>query len=250
MRSPRRLLCLTTAALAAAVLPAGAAHARTATVRLLACQQARQPAARHLVVEASMRATAAGERLEVRFDLYRRSAPGGPVVRVPGPGLGSYNRAAPGVSTFRFRKRIANLSAAGDYRVVAMFRWLGPGGRVLERAVRAAPLCHQAELRPDLLVSSIATGAVGADGGATYVVTVRNAGATGTGSFVVGLTVGAEPALHATVAGLGAGQSRRLAVAGPPCPPGGALTAVADAGRAVPEASESNNARSVPCSGG
>jgi hypothetical protein len=140
---------------AAAIPPPGEADAR-----LVACHEAERPVDRRLEVEGTMRAFAAGQRLRMRFDLYRRLAPGRPFTRVPGPGLGVFYRATGAAGSYRFRKAIRNLPAA-DYRVVVTFQWLTADGTVVARATRAAPVCRQPELRPDLGMAQVPGGVAG-----------------------------------------------------------------------------------------
>jgi hypothetical protein len=137
------LALASTLALAAPSAPAATPTWRDASARLIACHRAASAMDRYLVVEASMHALAAGEQLQIRFDLFRRPGPGAPLGRVPGPGLGSYRRAAPGVGGYRFRKRIQNLPGPAEYRVTATFRWLGTDGGEMARTARAAPVCRE-----------------------------------------------------------------------------------------------------------
>lgn len=249
MSRTQRATAVTIAALTPVLMPGAPARAaaREAQVRLLSCHQARLPAERQLLVEASMRALTASERLEVRFDLERRARPGSPAARVPGPGLHVYNRAAPGVGAYRFRKRIANLFQPGYYRVVASFRWLDTAGAVVGRAVRIAPVCHQAELRPDLALSSLAVGPASEPGRAAYAVVVRNLGGSRAPASAVRLVLAGQPRIDAPLPALASGRSRTVVLSGPACAAGAAVTVIVDPDRQVPEAFETNNVAGRPC---
>ena len=137
------LALASTLVLAAPSAPAATPAWRDAAARLIVCHRAASAMDRYLVVEASMHALAASEQLQIRFDLFRRSGPGTPITHVPGPGLGSYRRAAPGVGGYRFRKRIQNLPGPAEYRVTASFRWLGADRAELARTSRSAPVCRE-----------------------------------------------------------------------------------------------------------
>jgi hypothetical protein len=134
---------LSLAALAAPAASGATPPWRDASARLIACHRAADPRGRYLIVEASMHALAAGQHLQIRFDLFRRPGAGTPFTRVSAPGLGSYQHAAYGVGGYRFRKRIQNLPGPADYRVAATFRWLAADGSEAARTVRAAPVCRE-----------------------------------------------------------------------------------------------------------
>ena len=120
---------------------------------MVRCHPAVQPGQRWLTVEGQMSVAAPGERLQMRFDLYRRWHPGDTEVRVPGPGLGTENRAGEGTATYRFRKTVRNLPAPADYRMRVTLTWRSPQGRQLAQLTRFSTPCHQPELRPDLPLS-------------------------------------------------------------------------------------------------
>jgi hypothetical protein len=137
------LALASTLSLAAPPAPAATPAWGDASARLIACHRAVNPLDRYLIVEASMHALAAGQHLQIRFDLFRRSGAGTPFTRVPGPGLGSYRHATSGVGGYRFRKRIQNLPGPAEYRVTATFRWLAADGSEVAHAVRSAPVCRE-----------------------------------------------------------------------------------------------------------
>ena len=227
----------------AAIPPPGDAQAR-----LVACHTAQRPADRRLEVEGEMRAFAAGQRLRMRFDLYGRRA-GGAFRRVSGPGLGVFYSAHSGAGAYRFRKAVRNLPAR-DYRVTVTFQWLGQDGGVLARAARAAPVCRQPELRPDLRVAAIGLAPGAQPGRAVYEVALRNTGGSSARDFEVGLSVAGQPQPALAVSQLRPGERRTVRFDAPGCPPGAEVVAVADPERRLVEASESNNQRSLRCPAG
>ena len=153
------LALASTLSLAAPPAPAATPSWRDASARLIACHPAVNPVDRYLTVEAAMRALAAGEHMQIRFDLFRRRGPGTPFTRVPAPGLGSYRHAPSGVGGYRFRRRIENLPGPAEYRVAVTFRWLGVDGAEEARTVRSAPVCRQPGPPPTSEVTTSAAGA-------------------------------------------------------------------------------------------
>ena len=94
-------------------------------------------------------------------------------------------------------KPVVDLPAPAAYRLSVEFRWTGAHHRVIGLTTRRTPICHQAELRPDLLVRRIAIPTANHAGTAVfYPVTVANAGASAAPPFTVelsGPSAGAQP---------------------------------------------------------
>lgn len=238
------VLALVAAALSA--LPA-AASARSPDARLIACHPAVAPVDRSLTVEGEMLAGAPGERMQMRFQLLRRSGAGNRFVPVAAPGLGVFKRAHAGVGDYRFRKTIRNLPAPADYRVQVTFRWLSATGAEIARLARPSPVCHQVELRPDLRLGPLTATTTGQAREFRYTVEVRNAGGSTARGFHVALGVGDRSLPPVAVERLAPGQGRSLTFTAAACAPGDALIARADSRRRVSEASETNNVRALPC---
>jgi hypothetical protein len=234
-------LALTAPPAAAALPPPGRADARLAV-----CHEAERPVDRRLEVEGVMRAFAAGQRLRMRFDLYRRLAGGRRFTHVPGPGLGVFYRATSAAGSYRFRKAIRNLPAA-DYRVVVTFQWLAADGTVAARAARTAPGCRQRELRPDLRVAAITVAPAAEPDRAVYAVAVRNTGGSTAGGFQVGLTLAGQPQPALTVSELAPGERRTVRFDAPRCAADAEIVAVVDPEHRLAEASEANNLRTLRC---
>ena len=249
----RALICALAAALAAVLAVAATAQAaplRASSARafLHACHPALAQGERYATFGGYMRSLRMGaDRMEMRFDLYRRPAGGVRWRRVWGPGLGSWNRAHAGVAGYRFRQRVENLPAPYSYRAVVLFRWKDGAGRVFARTWRHTPLCFQPDLRPDLRIGGITVERGAEPGSAVYSVLVRNTGRTEARDFDVLLRIGGVARPVETVTALGAGQRILLRFAGPRCAPGESLVAAADPDKRVSEARERNNSLAVAC---
>ena len=116
----------------------------------MACHSALSPGQRSLTVEGQMSGASPGQRMEMRFDLYRRWDPGAGEERVAGPGLGTVHRAHDGVRAYRFRQTVRNLPAPADYRMRVTLTWRSAQGEQVARLARISPLCHQPDLRFEL----------------------------------------------------------------------------------------------------
>jgi hypothetical protein len=118
---------------------------------------------------------------------------------------------------------------------------------VLARSEAVSPACAQEDLRPDLVPRRVDI-LPGADRGqARYAVQVRNVGATDSGAFELRLDVAGRPPVSGTVAPLTTGATRVVALAGPACAAGDAVTVMVDAGGEVDEVDEAGNALTTPC---
>src|SRR5712691_4808364 len=170
----RRLLVIACAGVLALSAAAQSASPPRASAQLDRCHASLDAAQRYAVFSAAMRSLRAGQdRMEMRFDVFRRAQGSLVFKRVAAPGLGVWNRANPGVGRFRFRQKVENLSAPAAYRAVVSFRWIGADGRVFARAQHVTVACAQPDLRPNLRIGSIKRSAVDSR---QYLVTVRNDG--------------------------------------------------------------------------
>jgi hypothetical protein len=245
----RMLLISTACALVAA---AGASTAAGRPSRALTaverCHAALHAGERSAVFSGTMRSLRRGaDRMEMRFDLYRRVKGATTFVHVSALGLGVWNAAARGVRRFRFRQKVANLSAPAAYRALVSFRWTDAEGRQLSRTSQVTPVCWQPDLRPDLRIARV-TGTRGPAESALYLVTVRNEGRTAASAFAVGLEVNGAPVLPAPVLPmLEPGGRQAVAFTGPRCAAGSAVRATVDVDNRVDEADEADDALLVPC---
>jgi CARDB protein len=244
----RRVLVIAGAALLALTAAAQSASPPRASAQLDRCHPSLDAAQRYAAFSGTMRSLRAGQdRMEMRFDLFRRSRRSIVFKRVAAPGLGVWNRANPGVGRFRFRQKVENLAAPAGYRAVVSFRWTGADGRVFARAQHVTLACQQPDLRPNLRIGSIKRSAVDPR---QYFVTVRNDGASAARNFDVSLTVGGVPVVPTQTVGLLRAGERTvppLEFTGPRCTQGSPMVATADVGGAVAESNEADNTLTVPC---
>ncbi|HEV7363968.1 MAG TPA: CARDB domain-containing protein [Solirubrobacteraceae bacterium] len=244
----RRLLVIACTGLLVLAAAAQSASPPRASAQLDRCHPSLDAAQRYAVFSGAMRSLRAGQdRMEMRFDLFRRARGSLVFKRVPAPGLGVWNRANPGVGRFKFRQKVENLSAPAAYRAVVSFRWAGADGRVFARALHVTLACSQPDLRPNLRIASIKRSAVDSR---QYFVTVRNDGGSAARGFDVSLSVGGAPVLPAKTVGLLRGGERTvppLEFTGPRCTEGSPIVATADTGGVVVESNEADNALTVAC---
>jgi hypothetical protein len=238
----RRLILMACTGLLALPATAQSVTPPRASVQLDRCHPSLDPAQRYAAFSGVMRSLRGGQdRMDMRFDLFRRPRGGVVFKRVAAQGLGVWNRANPGVGRFKFRQKVENLSAPAGYRAVVSFRWIGVDGHVFARAQHVTLVCQQP--LPDLRIVDV-TRQVGTP---TYLVTVRNAGGLSARGFDVSLRVGQGSPLvpGQTVGVLGPHQSLSLAFTRPGC--ADPVVATADSGSAVPESDEANNTLTTTC---
>jgi hypothetical protein len=95
---------------------------------------------------AQMVATAATQKMAVRFELQQRLRGEMDFHTLVAPGLGVWQRSEPGVKIYKYVKQVTNLAAPAAYRAVVRFRWLGDKSRVLKRAELHTQRCLQPAL--------------------------------------------------------------------------------------------------------
>ena len=232
----RRVLLI--AALALLAFPAAAG---AASVRLVECVPALEPADRSATFEARVHPVRGSERMQVRFTLQVRQdvLPGWR--RVAAGEFDGWLTSFPDVRRFSYSRTVRNLSAPASYRTVVRFRWLDEDGEVVKRSRATSRTCRQHDMRPDLVATEIAQVAGG------YEVALRNSGRTGAGPFEVALVAGALALEPLAVEGLAAGERRTVSVGGPACSPGEPLTATVDSAGAVDERDEDGNVLALVC---
>ncbi|MGA2013963.1 MAG: hypothetical protein ABSH51_25995 [Solirubrobacteraceae bacterium] len=220
------------------------------------CQKALDPPSRAVGVESVMRPVTGTARMAIRFDLLEHPAGSTTprsVVRAgdlgvwltpKNPTLGQL----PG-DVWQLDKDVYDLDAPADYRFRVTFRWTGASGQVVATTVRQSAICHQPELRPDLIVESIAVIPVPQHPEHDqYVALITDHGATGAGPFVVQFTPGGGlPAIQHTVTYLKAQHSRTETFVGPVCNPAGPPTVTADATDQVDELTRANSTLAATC---
>lgn len=237
----RVLLCCLAAALLAAA-PASALPRSAAKARLAECDTE----ARGAVFQGEMRAVGGATRLQMRFRLQTRTAPGERWTRVEAPGWGVWTTADPGIRRYVFTRRVAGLPAPGHYRAAIAYRWLDAAGHATARARRATGACRQPDPRPDLEVAGVRAQAGSAPGRLRYLVTLRNTGRSLADAFLVELTVG-EEVLSTLLDPLAAGGRFEAALEGPACAADTPLTLRVDPDARVDERDETGNTVTTPC---
>ncbi len=226
---------------------AGAPEREDARLRLLSCRGAVDPLGRSLTVDSAMSSLRAGDRMQMRFDLYQRRPGARRFRRVSGPGLGTWNAATPGVARFRFRKPIQNLPAPASYFVRVVYRWKDESGDVFARTVRVTRLCRQPDLRADLHVAFVGTPRQLGANVFAYPVVVHNAGRGTSGDFDAAVTIGEAPQPPRSVSALAPDERRTVELTGARCPSGTPASVQLDADNRVDESDERNNVRSFTC---
>jgi hypothetical protein len=207
------------------------------------CSNGLAPAQRIATFLGSMPALTGTERMAMRFDLERRAAGTRGWRPVRGaPGFGVWERSLPRRAGFVFHKRVDGLMAPAAYRAVVRFRWRGADGSVQRRARRSTRPCRQPDLRPDLVPGLLTVAPAAAPGRAIYTLEVRNDGRSAAGTFLVRVGAGSAP-----VAGLAAGERRRVQVAAAACAQGSSVLAEVDAEGRVDEVHEQDNAMRWLC---
>jgi hypothetical protein len=239
--------CVLLALPGASALGATVPQRADARARLTVCKPSLDQASRSLTVDASMRSLQNGDRMQLRFELFRKAKGNTRYRKLAGPGLGTWNPATPGVDRFRFRKPIQNLPAASTYYVKVTYRWLDEQNVAYARTVRLTGLCFQPDLRPDLrVVGFTGTRRVG-PGTFAYTVLLHNAGRTASRDFDAVLTVAGLPRPAVNVSGLAAGERRAIDLTGPRCESGATARVELDPDDRVAESNETNDSRSTTC---
>ncbi len=259
----RRSLALLGAAAvtAAGPLALSAASARAAVppaaLTKIVCRSTLDPAKRTVSVVSIMRHRPATRSLAVRFTLLE-TASGAAATPVRDGDLGHWTSptdAALGrlpADVWKLRKAVYNVDAPAVYRFRVTFRWTGNDGRAIFRQTLHTGSCPVRELRPDVLVRSVAVHAGGlAPGNDRYVAVIANRGRTPSGPFEVEFAPGAAggPAQTAQVPSLAPQTDTRVRFLGRACDPAGPPTVIADPAHVVDDFDLSNNTFTVVCPG-
>jgi hypothetical protein len=224
--------------------PAKAALAATVST----CTTGLVAADRVAVFTGSMPSVPEAVSMGMRFDLYGRDGDIGPLRRLVVPNFGTWERSVPDVAGFVYDKRVEMLQAPASYRVRVLFHWYDAKAKVIRRTERMSALCRQPDLRPDLRVARLVVVGGAAGQAATYIVRLRNSGATATTvPFATGLSIGGVVQPVQRVGPLAVGELLTVTFEAPRCTPGAVVVATADTGKAVDEADESDNTARKSC---
>lgn len=211
--------------------------------QLETCTRSPLPAQRVASFVGSMPAVAGADRMQMRFELQRRRLAERRWRKVRGvQGFGVWETALPDRAGFVFHKRVDGLRVPASYRAVVRFRWTDDDGTLVRRALRRTPACWQPDLRPDLVATSLRAVVDVSVVPAVYRLLVRNDGRSAAGSFAVRVA-----GALSEVAGLAAGETIAVTVAGAPCAAGGVVRATVDADFRVEESGERNNGLRRSC---
>jgi hypothetical protein len=246
----RRIALPIVLAVLAAAPAAAQAQAPPLRAKLASCQSGPAAPQRTATFTGSMPAVAGTKRMWMRFDLLHRLPPATAYTRVKVPGLGVWQKSAPGKSSsgFVFTQRVQELVAPGSYRALVRFRWYGAGGKLLRSTTRQSGICRQPDQRPDLRAGGLDAVRGPQPDQATYALDVRNAGHLPAGAFDVVLTVGgAEQPAQRVTGGLAAGALTTLSFVAPRCEPGSNVRFDLDAEDEVEEAVEGDDTVVLPC---
>ena len=256
----RSLTVLGAAAAAAAPLAlspmsAHAAAAPPAALTKIACHSTLDPAKRSVSVVSIMRHRPATRSLAVRFTLLEK-VPGAVATPVRDGDLGHWTTPTDATlgrlpaDVWKLRKTVYNDDAPAAYRFRVTFRWTGSNGKVLSRETLRTGQCSVRELRPDVLVRSVAVRGTGlAPGNDRYTAVVANRGRTPSGPFEVEFSPGAAggPVQTVEVASLAPRAHARVRFFGRACDPAAPPIVIADPTHAVDDFDRSNNTFTVSC---
>jgi hypothetical protein len=234
---------------------AARADAPPAAVTKIACHSTLDPAKRSVSVVSIMRHRPGTRSLAVRFSLLEKTA-GAAATPVRDGDLGHWTTPTDATlgrlpaDVWKLRKAVFNVDAPAAYQFRVTFRWTGANGRVIALQTLHTGRCAVRELRPDVLVRSVAVHAGGlAPGNDRYVAVIANRGLTASGPFEVEFEPGAAGGAAQTVpiASLGPHAHTRVQFVGRACDPAGPPTVIADPTDAVDDYDRSNNTFAVSC---
>jgi hypothetical protein len=243
----------------ALVCTAGSASAASPSpslyqLRSFVCQKALDPPERAISVQAVMRPVTGTARMQMRFDLMRKTGPGTVFTKVRGRQLDSWispqdpTLGQNPADVWILSHPVVDLAAPATYRFRVNFRWIGAQGQRLATAVQSTAGCYQPEMRADLLVRSVTAGAVASGQSAqSYTAVIANRGQTGAGPFQVVLAGAGSGTETATVAWLAPHSSVREQFVAPACSAGTNLTVTVDPTHTIDEYDFVNNTLTTAC---
>jgi hypothetical protein len=246
-------VCLALTGPAAVALGADGTAPPSAQLTDFSCQRAVDPLLRGMSVAAVMRPIPATRQMQMKAVLLKASRRLGHYRVVPhlrdldhwisptDPTLGQ--RPA---DVWRVIFPVVGLPAPAFYRLRISFRWIELARRVLATRTLSTSACHQLELRPDLVASSLTVKSA-AGGEDRYVAVVRDRGLTGAGPFAVQLNATTGILGTQTVTWLGSHVSKRLVFLAPACTSGSGLTLAVDPDEQVLDYDRANNTLSITC---
>jgi hypothetical protein len=236
---------------ATTALGAGAPPPRD-QLRSFLCQKALDPPTRAVSIQAVMRPVAGTTKMQMRFDLMRRTKPGAPFKVVRGHFLGSW--LTPDNPTLGQRPGdvwivnhpVVGLPAPATYRFRVGFRWIGSSGQQLSSAVQTSSTCYQPELRADLFVRSLTVTPLGS-GQSSYVAVIGNRGLSAAGPVEVDLAGVGSAKQAQTLGSVGPKSTARERFVAPSCTAGANLAVTVDPSHTIDEYDFANNVLTMAC---
>jgi hypothetical protein len=236
------------AVLATALLAAPAAQAREdAGVRVAECRTAAAQADRRASFEGRMTTVAGAQRMQMRFTLQARASRRQKWRRVAVPGFEAWVTSTAGIDRYVYTKKVANLLAPNEYRVVVDHRWLGSGSRRVGRDRTVSGSCRQPDLRPNLVPENVEVAAGPQPAAARYRIRIRNRGPSQAAPSELSLALNGQVLASEAVPALRPREWRVVVVQAPRCRPGAKLDVTADASGAIDERNELDNLLTLAC---
>lgn len=241
------------------VVPTAGAQTPGSLVHLdrFVCQDALLPSQREISIQGVMRPLPGTLRMAMRFELLERTKTAGGPIEVTGGDLDHWKTPPnptlgqrPG-DVWSVDHPVIGLAAPATYRFRVTFRWIGKHGKVLATVQRGSAACTQRELRPDLIVASVAVKPISAaPAHDKYLAVIRNDGATASGSFEVLFVPSAGyPEQSRTFPSLRGHGQRTVTFTGPACASTGAPTVIVYPNDQADELGQANKSATATCPG-
>jgi hypothetical protein len=129
------LFCASVAAAPAAPSAPGA------SVTISSCHPSSVQADRYVTFSATMSPNRRTAEMWIRFTLLERLSTDVAMHPVVAPGLGVWEKSAPGVAAFLANKSVTNLAAPASFRAVVSFRWYDAHRHLVMRTHRETAAC-------------------------------------------------------------------------------------------------------------
>ncbi len=238
--------------LGAVTAPVASASAPRDQLRAFVCQKAIDPPSRAVSIQAVMRPVKNTAKMQMRFDLMRKTKRGAHFKLVRGHSLGTWlNPSTPTLGqrpgdVWIVNHPVVDLPAPATYRFRVNFRWIDSHGHQLSGAVQTSSNCYEPELRADLLVRSLTVTPL-PSGQSSYVAVIANRGLTAAGPVEVDLAGASSTPQARTLGIVGSKSSARQRFVAPACTPGATLTVTVDPAHTIDEYNFANNTLTMPC---
>jgi CARDB protein len=241
---------------AAGAAPVSKSGAPAAQLVSFGCQRNLQPMLRAVSVTGVMRPVAGTAHMQMRFDLMTSQRRLGRYRTLRGANLGVWlSPRDPTLGThpddqWQVPHPVVEPPAPAFYKFRVSFRWLDKDSHRLAQFTLTSGICHQLELRPDLVAQSLTVAPAPMAGQDDFLALVRDQGLTGAGPVEVQLTLPDGTKATRQILWLGAHRAREIQFAAPACAAGSTLTLSVDPGMAVDDFDRANNTLTVSCPAG